>query len=389
MVVFRLTMVRLACLSIVLLLFLRFNSETLRDSCYDSGNFAKETRVTTERIATVIGALPIPVILIGPDDRVRAANDAVTAILGPNLFGKHYMTAVRQPAVIAAIAETRASGTARVTRFTGRDGAKDTTYRVAVAVAGGDIALTFEDQTAAEAAGQMRRDFVANVSHELRTPLTALLGFIETLKGAARDDARARDRFLDIMENEANRMTRLVDDLLSLSRVEEDERVRPLARTDLGLLLSSVIKGLEPQAQAAKVLVTLEQDGPEKVVPGDVGQLAQVFTNLVENAIKYGASGGQVIVTLKPPEMHARLRGEAVHVIIADTGAGIAPHHIPRLTERFYRVDNHRSREVGGTGLGLAIVKHIINRHRGRLVVESVEGEGTQVSVFLPTATPS
>jgi len=176
---------------------------------------------------------------------------------------------------------------------------------------------------------------------------------------------------------------------LSLSRVEEDERVRPLARTDLGLLLSSVIKGLEPQAQAAKVLVTLEQDGTEKVVPGDVGQLAQVFTNLVENAIKYGASGGQVIVTLKPPEMHARLRGEAVHVIIADTGAGIAAHHIPRLTERFYRVDNHRSREVGGTGLGLAIVKHIINRHRGRLVVESVEGEGTQVSVFLPTATPS
>ncbi len=343
----------------------------------------------TERIAAVIDALPVPVMLIGPDDRVRAANAAVTAILGPNLFGNHYITAVRQPGVIAAIAETRSNGTARVTRFTGRDGAKDTVYSVAVAVAGDDIALTFEDQTAAEAAGQMRRDFVANVSHELRTPLTALLGFIETLKGAARDDAAARDRFLDIMENEATRMTRLVNDLLSLSRVEEDERVRPREHVDLGLLLLSVIKGLEPQAQAAGVVVTLEQDGTEKEVPGDAGQLAQVFTNLVENAIKYGASDGQVVVTLKPQEMHVRLRGDGVQVIIADTGAGIAAHHITRLTERFYRVDNHRSREVGGTGLGLAIVKHIINRHRGRLLIESVEGEGTQVSVFLPVATPS
>lgn len=345
--------------------------------------------MTNERIATIINALPIPVMLIGPDDRVRGANDDVAAILGPNLLGNHYITAVRQPGVIAAIAEARASGTARVTRFTGRDGANDTFYRVTVAVADDNIALTFEDQTAAQAAGQMRRDFVANVSHELRTPLTALLGFIETLKGAARDDATARSRFLDIMENEANRMTRLVNDLLSLSRVEEEERVRPRERVDLNVLLSSVIKGLEPQAQAAGVVVTLEQDGTEKVVPGDVGQLAQVFSNLVENAIKYGASGGQVIVTLKPQEMHARLRGEGVQVIVADTGAGIAAHHITRLTERFYRVDNHRSREVGGTGLGLAIVKHIVNRHRGRLLIESVEGEGTQISTFLPVATPS
>lgn len=340
--------------------------------------------MTTERIATLIDALPVPVLLIGPDDRLRAANDLVTAILGHDLLGNHYITAMRQPAIIAAIAEVRAGATSRSVRFTGRDGANDTVYSVAVAVAGDDIALTFEDQTAAHAAGQMRRDFVANVSHELRTPLTALLGFIETLGGAARDDPKARDRFLGIMAHEANRMTRLVDDLLSLSRVEEDERVRPREFVDLGTLLLSVIKGLEPQAQAAGVTVTLSQEAIDEMVPGDAGQLVQVFTNLVENGIKYGAINGQVTVTLKAPNIHARLRGEVVQVIIADNGEGIVAHHITRLTERFYRVDNHRSREVGGTGLGLAIVKHIINRHRGRLLIESEVGEGTQVSVFLP-----
>lgn len=340
--------------------------------------------MTAERIAPVIAALPVPVLLIGQDDRVRASNDAVTAILGPNLVGNHYITAIRQPAVIAAVAETRMQRISRHVRFTGRDGANDTIYRVAVAMAGDDIALTFEDQTAAEAVGQMRRDFVANVSHELRTPLTALLGFIETLNGAARDDPEARDRFLGIMSDEANRMTRLVDDLLSLSRVEEDERVRPREQVDLGGLLSSVIKALEPQASAAGNTVALEIEAAGAMVPGDAGQLVQVFNNLIENAIKYGAQGGAVTVTLKPRKMYPRLRGEAVQIIVADNGEGIPTHHIARLTERFYRVDSHRSREVGGTGLGLAIVKHIINRHRGRLLIESEVGNGTNVSIFLP-----
>ena len=345
--------------------------------------------MTTERIAAVIAALPVPVLLIGPDDRVRATNDAVTAILGPNLAGNHYITAVRQPAIIAAVAKARQTKTSGSVRFLRRDGDNDTLYLVAVATAGEDIALTFQDQTAAHAAGQMRRDFVANVSHELRTPLTALLGFIETLGGAARNDAPARDRFLGIMAHEAHRMTRLVDDLLSLSRVEEDERVRPRDQVDLAALLGSVIKGLEPQAHDAGVKVTLHAQGDHVEVPGDAGQLVQVFTNLVENAIKYGVSGGHVDVTLNPPKMHPRLRGDAVQIIVADKGEGIAAHHIARLTERFYRVDSHRSRAVGGTGLGLAIVKHIINRHRGRLLIESQEGQGTQVSVFLPVPPPS
>ncbi|MGJ8622404.1 MAG: sensor histidine kinase [Yoonia sp.] len=345
--------------------------------------------MTEGRIATLIDALPVPVLLIGPDDRVRAVNAPVSAILGHDLTGNHYITALRQPAVIAAIAKARRDQTGGTARFTGRDGPRDTLYRVVVAPAGDDLVLTFEDQTAAETAGQMRRDFVANVSHELRTPLTALLGFIETLGGAARDDAQARDRFLEIMAHEANRMTRLVDDLLSLSRVEEDERVRPRERVDLTSVLSSVIKGLEPQAQDAGVTVTLQNEGMDDTIPGDSGQLLQVFTNLVENGIKYGREGGKVTVTILPRQMHRRLRGEAIAVVVADDGEGIAAHHIARLTERFYRVDNHRSRQVGGTGLGLAIVKHIINRHRGRLLIESTVGEGTKISVFLPVSAPS
>ena len=181
-------------------------------------------------------------------------------------------------------------------------------------------------------------------------------------------------------------MTRLVDDLLSLSRVEEEERVRPRQYVDLGALLSSVVNGLEPVASDAGVNVQLDLNAADEMVPGDAGQLVQVFTNLVENAIKYGAAGKEVTVTLHPREMNTRLRGDAVKVTVVDKGEGIASHHIARLTERFYRVDNHRSREVGGTGLGLAIVKHIINRHRGRLVVNSEVGQGTEVTVFLPTS---
>ncbi|WP_106354458.1 sensor histidine kinase [Yoonia maritima] len=326
----------------------------------------------------------MPILVIGPDDRVRTVNPALEAIFGPGLVGKHYISALRQPSVVEAITTLRGGGTSANVRFINRDGAKDTVYRVAVSPAGSDIVLSFEDQTASEDAGKMRRDFVANVSHELRTPLTALMGFIETLGGAARNDAAARDRFLGIMSHEATRMTRLVDDLLSLSRVEEDERVRPREHVDLPALLSSVIKGLEPQAAAAGVTVTLGNAGDGDMVPGDAGQLVQVFTNLVENGIKYGASGHSVSVTIYPCAMDLRLRSQAVQISVTDEGEGIAHHHIARLTERFYRVDSHRSREIGGTGLGLAIVKHIVNRHRGRLLIESELGSGTTISVFLP-----
>ncbi|WP_108814219.1 sensor histidine kinase [Loktanella sp. Alg231-35] len=339
-----------------------------------------------ENIVLLVDAIPIPIIVIGQNDRIKAINGPGESIFGPHLTGRPHVSVVRQPALVSAIAKVRAQGDRQVTRYVNRDGATDIRYRVAVAAAGQDIVVTFEDQTASEEAGQMRRDFVANVSHELRTPLTALLGFIETLGGAARDDPAARDRFLEIMAHEANRMTRLVDDLLSLSRVEEDERVRPKEDVDLRALLPSVIKGLEPQAKAAEVTVALDIQVPDAMVAGDAGQLVQVFANIVENAIKYGASGKQVKVTLVGRTVDARLRAEVVEISVADQGEGIASHHIARLTERFYRVDSHRSRQVGGTGLGLAIVKHIINRHRGRMQIESEEGQGTKISVFLPTS---
>ena len=246
------------------------------------------------------------------------------------------------------------------------------------------VLLSFQDITQLANASQMRRDFVANVSHELRTPLTALMGFIETLRGPARDDAAARDRFLGIMTGEAERMNRLVGDLLSLSRVESDERVRPTDKVDLRYVLQSTLRNLNPLADEANVtLVLLMGDDPMPLL-GDTDQLLQVFTNLIENAIKYGGKGKKVEIQVEQTLRDPSLRGPAVQVTVRDHGPGIDPIHLPRLTERFYRADSHRSRALGGTGLGLAIVKHILNRHRGRLKISSSLGQGAKFIVILP-----
>lgn len=230
----------------------------------------------------------------------------------------------------------------------------------------------------------MRSDFVANVSHELRTPLTALTGFIETLRGPARDDAEARDRFLGIMEVEGKRMNRLVADLLSLSRVEDMARIRPSDSVDIYAVLNSVRNALSQTAEARGVTLSIDaQLEPPVLLAGDLDQLAQVFTNLIENAIKYGRRDGAVVVSVSRMAMFPAFKGPAICVAVQDDGPGIPAHHLSRLTERFYRVDNHRSRELGGTGLGLAIVKHIINRHRGRLRIESEVGQGSTFSVLL------
>jgi two-component system phosphate regulon sensor histidine kinase PhoR len=245
------------------------------------------------------------------------------------------------------------------------------------------VLCAFEDITEAEKIGQMRRDFVANVSHELRTPLTALLGFIETLQGPARDDAAARARFLGIMAREAMRMNRLVRDLLSLSRVEAEERVRPTDRVDIAAIMASVATTLRPMAEAAGVALVLEGTEAPAVVTADADQMTQVLHNLVENAVKYGSAGKLVTMTLQHLPEAPALRGPALSITVADRGEGIDPIHLPRLTERFYRVDSHRSREGGGTGLGLAIVKHIVNRHRGRLRIDSEKGQGTTFTILL------
>jgi two-component system phosphate regulon sensor histidine kinase PhoR len=292
---------------------------------------------------------------------------------------------LRQPGLIAAIEASLSDSRPRVSDYLSNDGVQDTRFQVTVRPLSAQqvVMVCFIDVTHVEQAGTMRRDFVANVSHELRTPLTALMGFIETLRGPARDDAAARDRFLTIMEGEAGRMNRLVGDLLSLSRVEGQERVRPRDEIELIAIIQSVLRSLNPLAEEAGVALVLLTDTPVPMI-GDADQLMQVMTNLVENAIKYGSSGKRVEIRVEQMDRDPALRAPGVRVHVRDHGPGIDPLHLPRLTERFYRADNHRSRALGGTGLGLAIVKHIINRHRGRLRVESEPGQGAQFTVILP-----
>ncbi|MCB1332377.1 MAG: two-component sensor histidine kinase [Roseivivax sp.] len=344
--------------------------------------------MTPEQSASFVEAVPMPAVLIRRDERIEAANSGARTLLGDGIVGRHFITALRQPGLLDAIEATLRDGAPRDAQYLTNDGRQDTTFRVTVR----PVMLTlthgalvcFEDITHLEQAGQMRRDFVANVSHELKTPLTALMGFIETLKGPARNDAPARERFLTIMESEAGRMNRLVGDLLSLSRVEAEERMRPTQLVDPVAVLRSTLHGLAQLAERARVTVYLEAPETPFQIVGDSDQLRQVFTNLIENAVKYGGAGADVFVTVAAPAYEPRLRGAATRISVRDTGPGIDPVHVPRLTERFYRVDAHRSREKGGTGLGLAIVKHIVNRHRGRLRISSAPGKGTEVTILLP-----
>lgn len=344
--------------------------------------------MTEDGISSFLRAIPLPSLLIAHDERILGANDLALSLLGTQIVGRHFITALRQPAMLDAIEGTLRDGNRRTTRYLGSEGSQDTSFVVTVSkvetVSGAGALLCFEDVTHLEQAGQMRRDFVANVSHELRTPLTALMGFIETLQGPAKDDAAATARFLGFMQSEAHRMERLVRDLLSLSRVEAEERVRPMDRVDLGKCIGSVLHSLRAVSDSAGVRIDLQQPETPVIVPGDFDLLTQVATNLIENAIKYGAQGKVVHVTLETTPHATELRGPAAILTVRDEGPGFDPLHIPRLTERFYRVDTHRSREMGGTGLGLAIVKHIVNRHRGRLRIASEPGKGAEFKVILP-----
>lgn len=336
----------------------------------------------------VLGGLPLPVLIIGPDARVRALNAAAALLFGAQAEGRHYMLALRAPGLVDCIQAALSGGAPAEVRHRVSERGRESLWRVRAAPLpdGQGALVSFTDETATEAAERMRRDFVANVSHELKTPLTALTGFIETLRGAARDDTSARERFLAIMDREASRMRRLVDDLLSLTRVEGEERVRPTGRVEIGPLLASVVAAQKPQAEDRLVRVKLEGEVAGLTVSGDADQLTQVFANLLENALKYGSSGGEVTLSVTTSERDPAIRGPAVRIEVADRGQGFDPIHIPRLTERFYRIDSHRSRAEGGTGLGLAIVKHIVSRHRGRLAIDSTPGKGSRFSVILPVS---
>jgi two-component system phosphate regulon sensor histidine kinase PhoR len=329
----------------------------------------------------VLAGLPLPALLISADERISGCNAAGLALLGAGLVGRHHAFVLRQPEVLAAISSALRNRLQAEARHVIPGPSHEVIHRVTAAPVGTAVLCTFEDLSDREQMDAMRRDFVANVSHELRTPLTSVLGFIETLRGPAREDAAVRDRFLAIMQTEAERMVRLVRDLLQLSKVEAQERQRPTDRHDVARLIFSAAQSLRPLAEVSHVRLVLSGlDTPVEIF-ADPDQITQVATNLIENAIKYGGSGKEVQVTLTH---ESSPRGPKVRLSVKDQGEGIESFHLPRLAERFYRIDGHRSREKGGTGLGLAIVKHIAQRHRGRLVVDSVVGQGSTFAVLLP-----
>jgi two-component system phosphate regulon sensor histidine kinase PhoR len=345
----------------------------------------------SQSVDSLIGALPIAAIALDRTARVLAFNTAASDIVPALRLGESALIALRMPELIDAIRRAAASGEAQRVEYVERV-PLDRWFEVFVTPvqpgvgASADrfdlLLVTFNDLTPLRRVEEMRADFVANASHELRTPLAALSGFIDTLQGPARDDAPARQRFLPIMQAQATRMARLIDDLLSLSRIELNAHLRPQTRVELIPIVRQVTDGLQTLARDRDVKILVNAPAEPLIVLGDRDELIRVFENLIENALKYGASGKRVEINFSQGETADGL--PETRVAVRDFGPGIAPEHMPRLTERFYRVDVADSRAQGGTGLGLALAKHILNRHRGRLSIASVPGAGATFTVHLP-----
>ncbi len=344
---------------------------------------------------SIFAHLPDPLLLVNHQRKIVAANPAAQHIFGRLLEGRD-IAAVLRNALLLEAADRVIKGEPGV----------DVDFSIATPVEhefrarvqplpkvgpdGARVIIALHDVTALKRMEQMRADFVANASHELRTPLSALLGFIETLRGPARDDEEARERFLGIMFEQASRMSRLVADLLNLSRIELNEHTPPNGHADVSQIVTRVAEGLVLQARERDMVLDLNLADDLPMVTGQDDELAQIFQNLMDNALKYGRDGTSVEITAEvtsqvPATLSERLN-RAVRVSVRDHGDGIAKEHIPRLTERFFRVDTARSRRLGGTGLGLAIVKHVVNRHRGALVIDSAPGQGSTFTVYLPLA---
>lgn len=327
-------------------------------------------------------ALPDPCFILGADGLVRFANERAVATFGI-AEGEFLLFRLRQPELLSAFDKVVKGGGAQQVQFVERV-PTERSFSAWFApledpATPGSILLVVDDLTSFHATERMRVDFVANASHELRTPLASLAGFVETLQGPARNDPAAQERFLAIMHDQATRMSRLIDDLLSLSRVELRAHLRPRDRADLINVLRHVVDTMSPLARDLGVLIEADLPTGQAIIPGDRDELIQVFDNLVENACKYGQSGGKVVIRMTVPDR----RGPCV-VSVIDFGPGIASEHLPRLTERFYRIDDDSTRRHRGTGLGLAIVKHIVTRHRAKLLIESRPGAGAEFSVQFP-----
>lgn len=345
-----------------------------------------------EMLDMVVDALPDPAIVLDRDGRVVALNSQARSIAAALRRGDPASLALRAPEVVDALRRAAATGEAQRVEFSERVPSDRWSEAFVMPMTAPDAAenhalrlmLIFHDLTPIRRVEEMRADFVANASHELRTPLAALTGFIDTLQGSAREDPAARERFLGIMQAQAWRMARLIDDLLSLSRIELRAHQRPDTSVDLVPIVRQVIDGLQTLARDRGVAIEITVSAEPLIVLGDRDELIRLFENLIENGLKYGASGKRVDIALgrgATPDG----KGEA-RVSVRDYGPGIAVEHLPRLTERFYRVDVGESRALGGTGLGLALVKHILNRHQGRLTIDSKPGEGATFTARLPLA---
>jgi two-component system phosphate regulon sensor histidine kinase PhoR len=352
-----------------------------------------EAAANADAAVRIVARLPDPLAVLGADARPVALNPAARALLGVD--GADLAALLRNPGLRGAVDRALAGAGPQTAEITLPVPIERELLAQAILLDppladGGRLLLVLSDRTREKRLEQMRADFVANASHELRTPLTSLIGFIDTLLGPAADDREAQARFLPIMAEQASRMGRLIEDLLSLSRIELTEHTPPTSELDIAVLARRSAEALGPRLAARRLTLDLAAEEGLPHIVGDADQLSQVLANLLDNAVKYGREGGRIGLTLRrdgPGGEKARRRA-GVAVAVADDGVGIPRLHIPRLTERFYRVDAARSRAVGGTGLGLAIVKHIVNRHRGTLEIESEEGHGSTFTVWLPAAAP-
>ena len=352
----------------------------------------KATKENQLLLTKIMEKLSDPLLILDSTNRVLMANKSAHDLLGKQILKQNISVFIRNSAFDSAL--LRAHDTEVPVSCEFKFGTPITRHyltRMHLFSMDSDqnrkskqyMFLALYDVSAIKRADIMRADFVANASHELRTPLASILGFVETLQGPARDDNDAHDRFLAIMHDEASRMSRLIEDLLSLSRIERDLHVPPSDKISLSHLIRSVINVLEPQAREKNMAITFSS-GLQKDITGDHDQLTQVFQNLIENAIKYGSCDTEIRVAYVKNILSPQAGTKDITITITNEGPGIAPEHLPRLMERFYRVDSARSRSLGGTGLGLAIVKHIVQRHKGRIFFESELNSTTKVTVSLP-----
>lgn len=337
-------------------------------------------RLSALRLAA---AVPDPLIVFDSTGIIVHANPAAEATFGAVLRGVDLLLRFRAPEMQALIRSTLSGDPSGLAIDYAERLPIERLFRVSASAVGdgtGLFVLVFKDQSEVRRIDRMRSDFIANASHELRTPLASIAGFVETLRGPAKDDPKARDRFLAIMHEQTSRMARLIDDLLSLSRLEMKPFVRPGETADVVAVANGVAEALSHLAADAGVAIERDFPAEAVLVPGSRDELTQVLANLLENAIKYGRSGKRVVIAVRPADP---ARGE-VDVVVRDFGPGLAEEHIPRVTERFYRVEVDSSRTQKGTGLGLAIVKHILTRHNGRLSITSQPGQGATFVVHLP-----